>query len=212
MDVISIMNGKWEFRVEHKGIKIFSSKVSGSEIFGFKGEIELQVSLKKLLSLFYDMANFNRWVHKLAEMEVLEKSENTEYVVRQVINTPWPLRQREVIMRSRLVSAGDNAIALTMKQEPEYLPANPKYHRVQHATGMWVFTPNGHGVVNVVFVMHLDPGKDVPAQVSNAGLFEVPFYSLSNLRSLLPDTSYNPPWPEELEAYLSIIEDEPEML
>ena len=36
MDVISIMNGKWEFRVEHKGIKIFSSKVSGSEIFGFK--------------------------------------------------------------------------------------------------------------------------------------------------------------------------------
>ena len=212
MDVISIMNGKWEFRVEHKGIKIFSSKVSGSEIFGFKGEIELQVSLKKLLSLFYDMANFNRWVHKLAEMEVLEKSENTEYVVRQVINTPWPLRQREVIMRSRLVSAGDNAIALTMKQEPEYLPANPKYHRVQHATGMWVFTPNGHGVVNVVFVMHLDPGKDVPAQVSNAGLFEVPFYSLSNLRSLLPDTSYNPPWPEELEAYLSIIEDEPKML
>ena len=212
MDVISIMNGKWEFRVEHKGIKIFSSKVSGSEIFGFKGEIELQVSLKKLLSLFYDMANFNRWVHKLAEMEVLEKSENTEYVVRQVINTPWPLRQREVIMRSRIVSAGDNAIALTMKQEPEYLPANPKYHRVQHATGMWVFTPNGHGVVNVVFVMHLDPGKDVPAQVSNAGLFEVPFYSLSNLRSLLPDTSYNPPWPEELEAYLSIIEDEPEML
>ena len=212
MDVISIMNGKWEFRVEHKGIKIFSSKVSGSEIFGFKGEIELQVSLKKLLSLFYDMANFNRWVHKLAEMEVLEKSENTEYVVRQVINTPWPLKQREVIMRSRLVSAGDNAIALTMKQEPEYLPANPKYHRVQHATGMWVFTPNGHGVVNVVFVMHLDPGKDVPAQVSNAGLFEVPFYSLSNLRSLLPDTSYNPPWPEELEAYLSIIEDEPEML
>ncbi len=212
MDVISIMNGKWEFRVEHKGIKIFSSKVSGSEIFGFKGEIELQVSLKKLLSLFYDMANFNRWVHKLAEMEVLEKSENTEYVVRQVINTPWPLRQREVIMRSRIVSAGDNAIALTMKQEPEYLPANPKYHRVQHATGMWVFTPNGHGVVNVVFVMHLDPGKDVPAQVSNAGLFEVPFYSLSNLRSLLPDTSYNPPWPEELEAYLSIIEDEPKML
>lgn len=212
MDVISIMNGKWEFRVEHKGIKIFSSRVSGSEILGFKGEIELQVSLKKLLSLFYDMANFNRWVHQLAEMEVLEKSENTEYVVRQVINTPWPLRQREVIMRSRIVSAGDNAIALTMKQEPEYLPANPKYHRVQHATGMWVFTPNGHGVVNVVFVMHLDPGKDVPAQVSNAGLFEVPFYSLSNLRSLLPDTSYNPPWPEELEAYLSIIEDEPEML
>ncbi len=211
MDVVSMMNGKWEFRIEHKGIKIFSSKVSGSEILGFKGEIELQVSLKKLLSLFYDMANFNRWVHQLAEMEVLEKNEHTEYVVRQVINTPWPLKQREVIMRSRLVSAGDNAIALTMKQEPEYIPDNPKYHRVQHATGMWVFTPNGHGVVSVIFIMHLDPGKDVPAPMSNAGLFEVPFYSLNNLSSLLGDTSYNPPWPDELEEYLTIIEDEPDM-
>ncbi len=177
---------------------------------GFKGEIELKVSLKKLLSLFYDMANFHRWVHQLAEMEVLEKGENAEYVVRQVINTPWPLKPREVIMRSSLVSAGDNAIALTMKQEPEYLPENPRYHRVQHATGLWVFTPNGHGVVSVIFVMHLDPGTDVPAPMSNAGLFEVPFYSLNNLNSLLADTSYNPPWPEELEEYLSIIEDEPD--
>ena len=41
MDVASILNGKWEFRVEYKGIKIFSSKVSGSEILGFKGEVEL---------------------------------------------------------------------------------------------------------------------------------------------------------------------------
>ena len=210
MDVTSILNGNWEFRVEHKGIKIYSSRVSGSDIYGFKGELELRVSLKKLISLFHDMANFKRWVHRLVELEVLEKHDFTEYVMRQVIDTPWPLQQREVIMRSLQVSAGDNAIALTMKEEPDYLPLNPKYHRVQHATGIWVFSPNGHGVVQVTFVMHLDPGQDVPPPVSNAGLFEVPFYSLKNLRTLLNDTSYNPPWPKELEQHLSIIEDEPD--
>ncbi len=210
MDVASILNGNWEFRVEHKGIRIYSSKVSGSDIYGFKGEIELQVSLKKLISIFYDMGNFSRWVHQLAEMDVLEKNDDPEYVVRQVINTPWPLQQREVIMRSRLMSAGDNALAIVMKEEPGYLPVNQKYHRVQHATGMWIFTPDGHGVVHLTFVMHLDPGKDVPAPVSNAGLFEVPFYTLNNLKALIVDRSYNPPYPEEIDQHLSIIEDVPD--
>ena len=210
MDEALILERNWEFRVEHKGIKIYSARVSGSDILSFKGEVELQVSLKRLLSLFHDIANYQRWVHQLALVEVLDKTDGTEYVIRQVINTPWPLQQREVIMRSRLMAAGDNAIALSMKEENDYLPVNPRYHRVNHATGMWIFTPNGHGVVHVVFVMHLDPGQDVPAPVSNAGLFEVPFYSLNNLRTLLQDTSYNPPWPKELEEHLAIIEDIPD--
>jgi hypothetical protein len=212
MDVVSILDGKWEFRIEHKGIKVFSSRVSGSDIHGFKGEVALNVSLRKLISLFNDMANYTRWVHHLAEMEILEKVDAAEYIVRQVINVPWPMQQREVIMRTRLVGVGENGIAIAMKEEPNYLPVNPKYHRVSHSTGTWVFTPDGHGVVRVIFAMHLDPGKEVPAAASNAGMFEVPFYTLNNLRNLLQDTSYNPPWPEELEQHLSIVEDASDML
>ncbi|MEI8103071.1 MAG: START domain-containing protein [Chlorobium sp.] len=210
MDVSSILDGNWEFRVEHKGIKVFSSLVSGSDIYGFKGEVELVVPLKKLLSLFNDMANYTRWVRNLAVMEVLEEVDATEYVVRQVISLPWPMQEREVIMRTRLVSSGENGLAIVMKEEPEYLPLNPQYHRVLHATGGWVFTPNGHGVVLVTFVMHLDPGKDVPAAASNAGMFDVPFYTLNTLRNLLQDKSYSPPWPVALEQFVSIIEDAPD--
>ena len=156
----------------------------------------MPVSLKKMISLFHDMASYNRWVHQLADMDVLEKTDGVEYVVRQIINTPWPLQKREMIMRTGLVSAGENAIAVTMKGEPDYLPDNPNFHRVRHATGMWVFTPTDHGTVHTTFVMHVDPGKDVPSPVSNAGMFEVPFYSLNNMRTLVMDGSYNPPLPE----------------
>ncbi len=207
MDVESILHGAWEFRVEHKGIKTFSSKVKGSSIHGFKGETELQVSIKKLISIFHDMGNYSRWVHQLADMDVLEKKDGVEYVVRQVINTPWPLLKREMIMRTGLAAAGENSVAVTMKGEPDYLPANPRFHRVRHSVGMWVFTPTDQGKVHLTFVMHVDPGKDVPPPVSNAGMFEVPFYSLKNLRNLVMDASYNPPYPEEIEQHLSFIED-----
>ncbi len=212
MDVTSILNGQWDFRIEHKGIKVFSSRISGSDIQGFKGEVELRVSLKKLISLFHDMPNYTRWVHHLTSMEILEKIEVVEYMVRQVIDAPWPLQQREVIMRTRLVAAGDNGIALTMQEEPDYLPLNPQYHRVLHSRGTWVFTPEGHDLIRVIFAMHLDPGKEVPAAVSNAGMFEVPFYTMNNLRALLQDQSYNPTWPNELEEHLAIIEDDPSQL
>ena len=207
MDVGLILQEDWKFRIEHKGIKIYSSKVNGSDIHGFKGETEMQVSLKKLISLFHDMPSYNRWVHQLVDMYVLDKTDPVEYVVRQIIKTPWPIQPREVIMRTGLTSAGDNSVVLTMKAEPDYLPDNPEYHRVRHATGMWVFNPTGQGTVNITFVMHIDPGKDVPSTLSNAGMFEVPFYSLNNLKTLIKDPSYNPPYPEEIGQHISIIDD-----
>ncbi|MEI8187285.1 MAG: START domain-containing protein [Chlorobiaceae bacterium] len=210
MDVELILQGNWQFRVEHKGIKIFSSKVEGSDIHGFKGEAEMQVPLKKLISLFHDMPSYNRWVHQLEDMHILHKAGALEYVVRQIIKTPWPLQQREVIMRTGLVSAEGNSVAIVMKGEPDYLPDNPQYHRVRHAVGMWVFNPVSHGKVLVTFVMHLDPGKDVPSALSNAGMFDVPFYSMNNLKMLLMDSTYNPPYPEEIERHISIIEDIPD--
>lgn len=210
MDVTSALEREWEFRVEHKGVSIYSSQVSGSDIHSFKGVTVLPVPFKKVISLFHDMANYRRWVHKLAEMDVLEKN-GIDYVIRQVIDTPWPLQKREMIMRTGLAAAGENSVAITMVSEPGYLPVNPDFYRVLQASGLWVFTPDGHGKVLLTFVMHIDPGKDVPAALSNAGMFDVPFYSLNNLRMLAMDSSYNPPYPDEIEQHVAIVEDIPDM-
>jgi hypothetical protein len=212
MDAAILLQGNWQFRVEHKGIKIYSSSIKGSDVSGFKGEAEFKVPMRKLISFFHDMTHYDRWVYQLAEMEVLEKFNSVEFVLRQVINTPWPLPKREVILRSGLEPAGDNAVAITMTGEPDYLPQNPKYYRVHHSRGMWVFQPTGHGLVHITFMMHLDPGRDVPPPVSNAGMFDVPFHTLNNMRNLLGNPSYNPPYPAEIEEYLSIVEDVPDKL
>jgi ribosome-associated toxin RatA of RatAB toxin-antitoxin module len=211
MDLESARQGNWEFRVEHKNIRIYSSKMSNSSVLGFKGEIEFPVSVKKLISLFYDTNNYRRWVHQLAAMEVLERNEDLEYVIRQVINTPWPLPQREMIVKTGIQGAGDNSIAVTMKGLPDYLPVNPRYHRVRKTDGVWIFTPAEHGRVRITFVMHVNPGNDVPSPVSNTAMFEVPFYSLQNLRNLAQDPSYNPPYPGKIENHICIIEDMSDM-
>ncbi|MEE9905873.1 START domain-containing protein [Chlorobium sp.] len=205
MDVESALQANWDFRVEHKGIRIFSSKVRNSDVLGFKGEAEFPVTFRKLISLFYDTENYMRWVHQLAAMEVLEKNDCLEYVVRQVINAPWPLQKREMIVRTGLAQAGENAVAVTMTGEPDYLPANPQFHRVRHCMGLWVFTPSDNGNVHISFLMHINPGSDVPSPVSNTAMFEVPFYSLQNMRNLLAAPSYNPPYPEEIENHLCIM-------
>ncbi|MCF8382889.1 MAG: START domain-containing protein [Chlorobium sp.] len=205
MDVQSALQANWDFRVEHKGIRIFSSKVKNSDVLGFKGETEFPVTFRKLISLFYDTANYHRWVHQLAGMDVLEKNDCLEYVVRQVINAPWPLQKREMIVRTGLAQAGDHAVAVTMTGEPDYLPPNPQYHRVRHCRGLWIFSPTDSQSVHITFVMHVNPGSDVPSPVSNTAMFEVPFYSLQNMRNLLVSTAYNPPYPEEIEEHLCII-------
>lgn len=205
MDVQSILQANWAFRVEHKGIRIFSLKLNNSDILGFKGEAVFPVTFRRLISLFYDTDCYHRWLHRLAEVEVLEKNDGFEYVVRQLVDTPWPLPRREMIVRTGLAQVGDNAIAVTMSGEPDYMSLNQRYYRIRHCRGLWIFTPSGDSNVHLTFVMHINPGSDVPPPVSNTAMFEVPFYSLQNMRNLLANGSYDPPYPEEIEKYLRII-------
>ncbi|NTU68539.1 MAG: START domain-containing protein [Chlorobiaceae bacterium] len=207
MDVAKALEGNWEFRVEHKDIRIYSSKIAGSELLGFKGEAEFEVPFRKLVSLFHDFGSYGRWVHQLAEMQVLDQNDDLEYVVRQVINTPWPMPKREMIVRTGLQVSEAGAVALTMTGVPDYLPKRLDMHRVRETRGVWVFMPIGDGRVHITFVMHMNPGSDVPPAISNAALFEVPFYSLQKMRALAQDPAYNPLWPSIVDEHFHISED-----
>lgn len=207
MDVATALEGNWEFRVDHKAIKVYSSKISGSQVLGFKAEAIFEVSLRKLVSLFHDFDSYGRWVHQLSEMQVLHQDDSLDYVVRQVLNTPWPLPKREMIVRTELHTSEAGALALTMSGLPDYLPEKPDFHRVRKAWGAWVLMPVEGSKVHVTFVMHIDPGSDIPPALSNAALFEVPFYSLQKMRALAQDPSYTPPWPSVVDDHLCIIED-----
>lgn len=206
MDFERAREDNWEFRVEHKDIWIYSAKMKNSAVHGFKGIIEFPVSLRRLISLFHDTGNYRRWVHQLASLRVLEKGDNLEYVIHQIINTPWPFPKREMIVRTALDTEGENGIAVTMKAEPDYIPVKPGYFRIRETYGKWVFEPLENDVVRITFLMYVDPGKDVPPPMSNTAMFEVPFYSLQNLRNLAFDNSYNPPYPQEVDEYISISE------
>ena len=204
MDFEGARENSWEFRVEHKNISIYSARMKNTPLLGFKGIIAFPVSLRRLISLFHDTGSYKRWVHQLSSLKVLEKGDHLEYVIHQVINTPWPFPKREVIVRTGLDTEGDNGIAVTMKSEPDYIPANPGNFRIRETYGKWIFEPQENDVVRITFIMYVDPGKDVPPPMSNTAMFEVPFYSLQNLRNLAFDKSYTPSYPEEVDEYISI--------
>ena len=206
MDLEKAAGGNWEFRVEHKGISVYSSRMNGSDVLGFKGVVTFPVSIKRLISLFYDTSSYTRWVHQLASIEVLEKHDELEFVIQQVINAPWPLQRREMIFRTGLEEAGETGVAVTMRSEPDFIPVSSSYVRVREGHGKWIFEPLEHGRVRITFIMYVDPGKDVPPPLVNTAMFEVPFYSLQNLKSLASNNGYQPIYPDEVDDYLSISE------
>lgn len=205
MDVATALQGNWEFRVDHKEIRVYSSKISGSQVLGFKAESEFSAPLRKLISLFHDFGSYGRWVHQLSEMQVLHRDEaELDYVVRQVLNTPWPIPRREMIVRTELHASEEGALALTMSSAHDFLPVKPDMYRVREVWGAWILMPVSGQRVHVTFVMHLDPGSDIPPALSNAALFEVPFYSLQKMRALVQDSSYTPPWPSVVDRHIRI--------
>ncbi|ANT64848.1 MULTISPECIES: SRPBCC family protein [Prosthecochloris] len=195
---------RWEFRVEHKGISIFSAKLESSDIMGFKGHVVLKVPLRKLIALFHDFESYHRWVHHLLSMQLLEKGEQLDYIVRQVIDAPWPLKPMEMLIRTGVAEEGSEGVAVTMVSEPEFIPEDSRFQRVRETYGKWIFIPGKDDQVDITFMMHMHPGENIPSGIVNTALFEVPFYSLQNLRRLAEDERYSPPYPSDVDEFIAI--------
>ncbi|RNA64980.1 hypothetical protein CR163_006905 [Prosthecochloris sp. ZM_2] len=195
---------QWDFRVEHKDIRVYSAPLEESGLLGFRGVVSFQADLKKLVGLFHDTDSYHRWVHQLSSMKLLERGEGLRYVMQQVINAPWPLPPREMIVRTSLAEAGEDAIAVFMISDPDFLPRDTRYCRVERTFGKWVFEPLENRSIRITFMMFVDPGPDIPASIANTAMFEVPFYSLQKLRRLAQDDSYQPAFPDEISRYLMI--------
>jgi hypothetical protein len=183
---------KWVLEKKEAGIQIFLREVAGSGLKEFKGVIYLNnTRLASLVKLLDDTESYTDWVHNCKEAKLLNKISERERITYMVIDSPWPVRDRDSINYSIInQDAKSLAIRIQVIGKMNFIGEKPGLVRIPIIRGYWLFKPLKDGTTMVVYQMHSEPGGFIPDWLANSSVVDIPYFTLLKLRAMVKKKKY----------------------
>lgn len=132
------------------------------------------------------------WMHNCEEAKALGEGDGARIVYNR-IGSPWPVSDRDVVLRSTRTRRDDGAIRVEFRDTTD--PAAPPGQdavRMARLVGSYELQPRPEGT-RVVYTVDSDPGGGLPAWLVRRASLELPYRTLANLRER---AEAGPPPPE----------------
>ena len=184
--------GKWVLEKKKAGIQIFLREVAGSGLKEFRGVTCLQnTRLASLVKLLDDTESYTEWLHKCKEAKLLKRISERERITYLVIDSPWPIRDRDSINYSIIhQDVKSLAIRIQIIGKKDFIGEKSGLVRIPMMKGYWLFKPLKDGTTMVVYQMHSDPGGSIPHWLANSSVIDIPYCTLLKLRAIVKKKKY----------------------
>lgn len=180
----SFVTIKWEIVNQKGGIIVYNTEVEGYKFKKSKVENTITgVSLDNIEQVLLDVKNYKNWQPSCTEAELLKKEGNTIYY-RMVFDAPWPVTDREIVLKSTLIKT-TNEITFTSQCIPKYIPQNDDYVRIEFSKGGWLIQKKQDGSLFLRNSSHSNPGGNIPAWLSASAVEDMPLETMENFCKLL---------------------------
>jgi carbon monoxide dehydrogenase subunit G len=177
---------EWLLAQEKKGIKIFTKKSSWSKLKDTRAEMVVNHTPEEVIKMLTDVESFMQWMPRCKSAKRLANINDNEFIVRLVFGVPWPLRDRECIMRMKVERMPDGEIVLYQNSEPRYLKGDDGFARIERMNATWKMTPKDGNRTEILNEYSSDAGGNIPDWLVNTQAVENPFQTFSNMRLQLP--------------------------
>lgn len=176
-----------KLRKDKDDIKVYACHTDTSLLKSIRAEVLIKdISIKELKDYLMDIENYVTWQYKLEEAQVLEQVNNSEVVMRTVVDAPWPVNNREVLTR---MTAKTNAASTELMVEglviPYDYPEEKGLVRVPFSRSSWFVEQVNGNDLKVAYSLSVDPGGSLPAWLVNLAVAEAPYESFRNLKKQL---------------------------
>jgi hypothetical protein len=179
----------WQYIKSTEGIKVYHKKVG--KLKDVKIETEFNASLSTVCHALLDVPSFQKWIYKVESSKVLKSYGPRQTLIHNFIDMPWPAKNRDLVFMNKLSQNTDSKEVVSedfcmAKSEP----IDKNYVRVTDFYAKWVFKPSPSGGVLATYIIHSDPGGDLPDTVTNLFIDEGPINSIKAFKKLLTDKKY----------------------
>lgn len=184
---------QWDLKRDKSGVQVYTQEVEGSLFNRFKGVTVVDASLSSIAALLMDGENMSNWMHQTKKVATVETLSDSERVAYMLTNLPWPVRDRELIVKNRITQDESGAVVYEMQQLKGYeSDLMGKNVEVESLVGYVKATPLGDGKTELVYVCHLKPGGnlDLISGIANMLVVDTPYHTLKNVRKELEKEKY----------------------
>ena len=181
----------WYLEKEEHNIEVFVAKTEGSAVKSFRGVVNVESSLKSVLSVIGDASSYPRWLHNCKSATTIKRVSENEVFNHIVTDMPWPVADRDSVVHS--IKTQNNLtgqVSIKMISKPELLDKLPKAVRITDMQGLWELTPLENGQLKILYQMSIDPGGSIPKWLVNSMVIDIPFHTLNNLRRMAKEPQY----------------------
>lgn len=174
-----------DLKKEKDGIKVYTCKSDTSKFRSLRAEFVLEnISIDELKTFMFTVSDYVKWQYDAIESSMLKRISADEMIYRVVIDAPWPVDNREMIVQfSTMIHDTDHA-NFHIKTVPSDYPKNEDLIRIPYSQARWDIVRVDHSL-KVTYSMNIDPGGYVPPFLINMAMADGPYKSFKSLKALL---------------------------
>jgi len=177
---------EWELVKDEDGIQVYTQEKEGSEYREFKATTRINASLENVVLALGDGKSCAQWMPMCKDVKQLKQVSLYEYYTYSVVDFPWPLDDRDVVVHS-VYSQDPKTKTVTIKMESvsDYY-AEQGLIRLE-TNGYYFITPLEDGTVEFTWQNHSNPGGGISAWMVNSNLADTPYNDLKGLKEMLQE-------------------------
>ena len=178
---ISFGQSDCDLKRDTDGIKVYTCEEANESFKSLRAEFVLEnTTMEEVKNFLWDVSNYVTWQYNMIEAERVSSSGSEEMVYRSEIDAPWPVENRELMVRVTL-QREEKMMKLFIKSVPYSKPPKEDVVRVPFFEASWLVVPEGNSL-KVTYSLRIDPGGSVPAWLVNLAMAEGPYVSFKKLK------------------------------
>jgi len=174
----------WHFHKQEHGVSVYTKPILHSSLDAFKAQVTLDAKLEHIRNTILDYSEYPTWYENYSYGEIIARVSANEFIVRFVIDVPFPFRDRDSVNRV-VVKDSNDRLQIVLTSEPDILASKNDYVRMRVSSGQWVLRQAPNNQIDIELTYHADPELPVPGWLANRFLIDGPIQSLINLRNLV---------------------------
>jgi START domain len=173
----------WTLEKDEKQIQLYTRPVPDSPFLAVKAITVINAPMPKVAAAFGDGAGCSEWRAMCKSSEVLSMVSDTERYVYLVLDLPWPLSDRDMVIHSTAqIDIASKKATVKLVSASSTHPA--KNHVRAESSGEYTIQAITDEQVEFTYIMHTDLGGDLPPEVINPQVASSTFTDIVALRQL----------------------------
>jgi len=165
-------------------LQVYLSTYPSSDFKQVNAMFNTNKSKELVFRVLSSLEQTTQWLEEIEQIETLSIYSNSEFLLRTLINSPWPFKQRELIS-CVTTSFEDTVTIIDVTSCSQRWPLSDKYVRVSEVASRWVITATSDSTAQVSYQTWLDPQGLVPAFFFNQQLKNSTEKALKKLQKII---------------------------